>query len=58
MSEINPNEPVASSPAGAELETMLGTLDRNRRTFAWKCGGLDAAGLTARLNPSTMTLGA
>jgi Protein of unknown function (DUF664) len=57
MSEINPKEPVASSPAGAELETMLSTLDRNRRTFAWKCGGLDAAGLTARLNPSTMTLG-
>lgn len=36
---------------------MLGALDRVRALFAWKCGGLDAAGLAARLGPSTMTLG-
>ena len=57
MSEINPNEPVALTPAGDEVETLLSTLDRNRATFAWKCGGLDAAGMTARLGPSTITLG-
>jgi Protein of unknown function (DUF664) len=57
MSEINPNEPVALVPAGDEVETLLSTLDRNRATFAWKCGGLDAAGMTARLSPSTLTLG-
>ncbi len=36
---------------------MLGSLERQRATFAWKCGGLDAAGLAARLEPSALTLG-
>jgi hypothetical protein len=57
MTILDPLVPVALVPAGDEAETMLGTLDRNRSTFAWKCGGLDAAGLRARLSPSTMTLG-
>jgi hypothetical protein len=57
MSEINPIEPVDFTPAGDEVETLLSTLDRNRVTFAWKCGGLNAAGMSARLGPSTMTLG-
>ncbi|MEV5961149.1 DinB family protein [Kribbella sp. NPDC051952] len=43
--------------AGDEIETLLGVLERNRRTFAWKVGGLDAAGMNAKLGPSTMTLG-
>lgn len=43
--------------AGTEIETLLGALERQRATFAWKCGGLDAAGLRARLGPSTVTLG-
>src|ERR1700754_3953601 len=42
---------------GDEIATLLSTLDRNRRTFAWKCGGLDAAGLRATTAASTMTLG-
>ncbi|HEV2087216.1 MAG TPA: DinB family protein [Cryptosporangiaceae bacterium] len=57
MSEIDPVEPVALTPAGDEAETLLSTLDRIRATFAWKCGGLDAAGTNARLGPSTITLG-
>jgi len=44
-------------PAGSEADTLLGSLERQRRTFAWKCGDLDAAGLRATLGPSTMTLG-
>jgi hypothetical protein len=36
---------------------LLGFLERQRATFAWKCGGLDAAGLRARLGDSAMTLG-
>jgi hypothetical protein len=32
---------------GDELPTLLSTLERIRRTFAWKCGGLDADGLRA-----------
>lgn len=43
--------------AGDEVDTLLGSLERQRRTFAWKCGGLDAAGLRATLGPSTVTLG-
>src|SRR5919109_2966340 len=43
--------------AGDETATLLGSLERQRATFAWKCGGLDAAGLRARLGPSAMTLG-
>jgi hypothetical protein len=43
--------------AGTEIETMLGSLERQRRIFAWKCGGLDAAGLQLKHPPSTMTLG-
>lgn len=43
--------------AGDETATLLGSLERQRATFAWKCGGLDAAGMTATTGASTMTLG-
>jgi hypothetical protein len=36
---------------------LLFALERSRAQFAWKCGGLDAAGLGRRHPPSTMTLG-
>lgn len=42
---------------GDEIATLLSTLERIRRTFAWKCGGLDADGLRATTSASTMTLG-
>jgi Protein of unknown function (DUF664) len=48
-----PEPPVA----GDETATLLGSLERQRTTLAWKCGGLDAAGLKARLAPSSITLG-
>jgi uncharacterized damage-inducible protein DinB len=53
------NDPIMREPpaAGNEADTLLGSLERQRRTFAWKCGNLDAAGLQATLGPSTMTLG-
>ncbi len=35
----------------------MGALHRNRRTFAWKTGGLDADAMRRTLGPSTMTLG-
>lgn len=45
-------------PMGAsEIATLLGFLERQRATFAWKTGGLHAAGLRATLGPSSMTLG-
>jgi hypothetical protein len=43
--------------AGGEDATLLGFLERQRATFAWKSADLDAAGLQATLSPSTMTLG-
>jgi hypothetical protein len=43
--------------AGDETATLLGSLERQRVNFAWKCGGLDAAGLRATVGASTMTLG-
>ena len=40
-----------------ELGTLLGFLERQRATFAWKCGGLDAVALRTSTAPSHMTLG-
>jgi len=43
--------------AAGETATLLGFLDYQRATLAWKCGGLDAAGLRATVGVSSMTLG-
>ena len=40
-----------------ETATLLGFLDYQRATFAWKCAGLDAAGLGTSVAASSMTLG-
>ncbi|WP_116951058.1 DinB family protein [Jiangella endophytica] len=42
---------------GDELRTLTGFLDFQRATLAWKCRGLDAAGLNTTAGASTMTLG-
>jgi len=42
---------------GDELATLLGFLEHQRATLAWKASGLDAAGLSATVGASTMTLG-
>ena len=47
--------PFPASPS--EIEALLGALHRNRRTFAWKTGGLDADAMRQTLGPSTVTLG-
>ncbi len=43
--------------AGDETATLLGSLERQRATFAWKAGELDSAGLRAKVGASSMTLG-
>ena len=48
-----PEPPIASD----EVATLLGFLDYQRATLAWKCSGLDAAGLRATTAASAMTLG-
>jgi uncharacterized damage-inducible protein DinB len=45
------------SQAADEVATILGFLDYQRATLAWKCAGLDAAGLGATVGVSSMTLG-
>jgi hypothetical protein len=42
---------------GGEVATAVTTLERNRRTFAWKCADVDADGLALRLGASSVTLG-
>jgi uncharacterized damage-inducible protein DinB len=57
MTEVDeqgrPEPPVGSD----EVATLLGFLDFQRATLAWKTAGLDAAGMTARIGTSSMTLG-
>ena len=42
---------------GDEIDTALITLERNRRTFAWKCADIDAQAMALPLVSSSMTLG-
>jgi uncharacterized damage-inducible protein DinB len=48
-----PEPPIAAD----EKATILGFLDYQRATMAWKCRGLDAAGLSVKVAASSMTLG-
>ncbi len=58
MSDPNA-EPWPEPPlAGDEAAAIVGALERQRATLAWKCGGLDTAGLRATTAASTITLGA
>ncbi|MGW0822233.1 DinB family protein [Streptomyces sp. NPDC002845] len=51
--QISPEPPLA----GDETATLLGALERQRAYLAWKCGGLDAAGLKVTAAASSITLG-
>ena len=51
--ESRPEPPFAAG----EAETLLGFLDYQRATLAWKCGGVDQAGLSVTVGRSSMTLG-
>jgi hypothetical protein len=42
---------------GDEITTLLGSLERQRATFAYKAGDLDAAGLQATFGVSSVSLG-
>jgi Protein of unknown function (DUF664) len=44
------------SMTAGEIDMLLFALERSRAQFAWKVGGLDAAGLRQRFPTSTMTL--
>lgn len=40
--------------AGDDTATMVGSLERQRATFAWKCAGVDADGLNTTVGASTL----
>jgi hypothetical protein len=42
---------------GGEAATLVGSLERQRATFAWKVSGLDAAGLQVTVGASSVSLG-
>ncbi|HUV19517.1 MAG TPA: DinB family protein [Ilumatobacteraceae bacterium] len=48
-----PEPPIACG----EIDTLLGFLDYQRATLAWRTSGLDRDGLAATVGVSTMTLG-
>jgi hypothetical protein len=50
-----PARPFPAAPD--EIESLLGALHRNRRTFEWKTGGLDAQSMRRTLGLSSITLG-
>jgi hypothetical protein len=54
----DPMETYPEPPAvGDEAATLVGSLERQRATFAYKCADLDAAGLQVTIGSSTLTLG-
>jgi hypothetical protein len=48
--------PMVECPRGDEVEMLQFALDRVRKQFAWKTGGLDAEQLRRQHAPSAMTL--
>jgi uncharacterized damage-inducible protein DinB len=57
MTDIDEQGRTEPPVAAGEVATLLGFLDYQRQTFAWKTGSLDAAGLQTTVGVSTMTLG-
>jgi uncharacterized damage-inducible protein DinB len=57
MTELDEHGRPEPPAAAVVAATLLGFLDYQRATLAWKCSGLDAAGLRATTAATTMTLG-
>jgi uncharacterized damage-inducible protein DinB len=57
MTELDEHGRPEPPAAADEAATLLGFLDYQRATLAWKCAGLDAAGLSASTAATSMTLG-
>ena len=57
MSDVDEQGRPEPPLAAGETATLLGFLDYQRATLAWKCAALDAAGLTVTVGASSMTLG-
>ena len=57
MTDVDEHGRPEPPAAGDETATLLGFLDYQRATLAWKCAGLDSGGLNATVGVSSMTLG-
>ncbi|QSB04901.1 DinB family protein [Natronoglycomyces albus] len=57
MSTIDEQGRPEPPPNADERATLLGFLDFQRATFAWKTQGLDSSGLSVSVGDSSMTLG-
>jgi hypothetical protein len=57
MTTFDDHGRVEPPDAANEASTLLGFLDYQRQTFAWKTSGLGAAELGVTINASTITLG-
>ena len=57
MTELDEHGRPEPPLAGDETATLLGFLDYQRATLAWKCGGLETAGLRTTVAASSITLG-
>jgi uncharacterized damage-inducible protein DinB len=57
MSKVDEHGRTEPPIAADERATLLGFLDYQRATFAWKCAGVDAAGLRTTIGDSSMSLG-
>ncbi len=57
MSTIDDQGRTEPPIASGEVDTLLGFLEFQRATLAWRTTGIDRAGLDARVGVSTMTLG-
>jgi hypothetical protein len=57
MTDANEQDIPGPPVAGDETATLLGCLERQRATFAWKCAGLNDEGLRAKVGASAITLG-
>ncbi|MFL6095614.1 MAG: DinB family protein [Blastococcus sp.] len=57
MTDLDEHGRPETPRAADEVASLLGFLDYQRATLAWKCSGVDPAGLRATVGASPMTLG-
>ncbi|MBY8881293.1 DinB family protein [Actinacidiphila acidipaludis] len=57
MTTTDETVPCEPPVAGSEIDTLIGSLERQRRTLLWKCSGLDGDGMRATVGRSAVTLG-
>ena len=57
MTELDEHGRPEPPLAAGETATLVGFLDYQRATLAWKCAGLDSDGLSRRVAASSMTIG-